>query len=111
MYDEAMHQRLTDALKALGDTAEKVGQTLYNGGWRGQPQKSGDCPIARYLTSVLPDVVGVVVRSTQITVQPAGSRDVHVDLTPVVAGFVFTFDVGLFPELIAQDATAPVPDI
>jgi hypothetical protein len=106
-----MHQRLTDALNALGDTAEKVGQTLYNGGWHGQLQDSSDCPVARYLTAVLPDASDVAVGSKQARVHTADCREVKVDLTPVLAGFVFTFDVGLFPELVVEDATAPVPDI
>ncbi|MEU4164877.1 hypothetical protein [Actinoplanes sp. NPDC026670] len=106
-----MRQRAITALNALGDDAEKIGQTLFNGGWLGQPLDSGGCPIARYLTTVLPDVVGVAVGNDEVTVFPIDGPDVDVTLPLAVAGFVAAFDVDAFPELIDQAGTVSVPDI
>lgn len=112
MHDITLKRRAEAALVALGNTAEKIALTLLNGGWRGQRHDSGACPIALYLMTVLPGVLGVVVGSDQATIHPADDAepDIEVDLTTAVAGFVLAFDIGAFPKLIAEDGDA-VPDI
>ena len=107
-----MKQRALAALRVLGDNAEDIAETLLNGYWLGRRHDSGACPIAVFLTAILPGVRGVVVGSNQLTIHPADESmpDVDVDLPPAVAGFVLAFDIGAFPELIAlsDDAT---PDV
>lgn len=109
MHEITLKQRAESALVALGDTAEKVAHTLMNGGWRGRPHESGTCPIALYLMTVLPGVLGVIVGSDRATIHPIdeADADAEVHLTAAVAGFVLAFDIGAFPELIAQSDAKP----
>jgi hypothetical protein len=102
----------TLALHVLGDNAEEIAETLLNGNWLGRRHDSGACPIAVFLTAILPGVLGVVVGSNQLTIHPADDAepDIEVDLPPAVAGFVLAFDIGAFPELIAPSDDA-APDI
>jgi hypothetical protein len=98
------------ALYVLGENAEEIAETLLNGYWLGRRHDSGACPIAVFLTAILPGVRGVVVGSNQLTIHPADDNepDVDVDLPLAVAGFVLAFDIGAFPELIAlSDDAAP----
>ena len=103
MHDVTTASQAAGALRTLGDTAESVALTLLYGGWLGLRHSSTACPVALYLTAVLPDVIGVAVGSDEATIHPAGGTDIAVGLTPAVAGFVLSFDIGVFPELTVQD--------
>jgi hypothetical protein len=112
MKDTTINQRAAAALIALGDNAEQIAVTLLRGGWYGERHNSGACPIAHYLMTVLPEVLDLAVGSYQATLYTVSDTnpDIEIDLTEAVAGFVLTFDIGAYPELIAQH-TAVVLDI
>ncbi|MEV6341818.1 hypothetical protein [Actinoplanes sp. NPDC051851] len=94
--------RTVAAIYALGDTAEEVGQALLSGGWLGRRRAVASCPVARYLTVVVPGVVDAIVGSSGLTVHLIGGDDIEIALPSAVAGFVLAFDVGVFPELMAE---------
>jgi hypothetical protein len=98
--NDSFQHGLTIALQSLGSTAEDVADTLISGGWRGFPGDAGTCPVALYLTTMLPFVRSAAVGVGGATVYTVGDTDVDVDLPPAVADFVRAFDVGAYPELV-----------
>ncbi|WP_430789041.1 hypothetical protein [Actinoplanes sp. G11-F43] len=108
MFEIPLEHHAKVALHVLGDNAEDIAETLPNGNWLGRRHNSGACPIAVFLTAILPGVRGVVVGSNQLTIHPVDDNepDIDVDLPPAVAGFVLAFDIGAFPELIAPSDDA-----
>ena len=101
--EQAVEGRATVAIRALGNSAEDVATVLQLGGWLGFRNNSSGCPVALYLSTVVPDAISAAVGSEQATVHVVDGDDVEVDLTPAVAGFVLAFDIGVYPELAVQD--------
>ena len=99
MNDRFLHGLIT-ALQSLGSTAEDVADTLISGGWRGFPGDAGTCPVALYLTTMLPFARSAVVGVGGATVHTVGDTDIDADLPPAVSVFVRAFDSGAYPELV-----------
>lgn len=101
--EDIVESQAATALRSLGETAEDVATILQFGGWLGFRSNSSSCPVAMYLSTVVPNAISAAVGSDQATIHVVDGADVEVDLTPAVAGFVLAFDIGAYPELIAQD--------
>ena len=93
---------LLTALTVLGDTADQAAKVLELGGWTGVPGQATECPVARYLTDVVPGVTCAAVSEIAITVW-AGD-DLMETVTPAgAAAFIDAFDDGRFPHLVEPD--------
>jgi hypothetical protein len=90
---------LLTAVTALGSTAEAVADLLDAGGWIGAPNRTGACPVARYLTDVVPGAASACVTDWDISIS---TEDNHLETaTPDgVAAFLAAFDDGRFPHLV-----------
>jgi hypothetical protein len=105
---EFSEQGLSDALAALGTTANAVATNLSAMGFTGRVNEPDCCPVANYLT-------GCVERTSKAIVGKNEDNELYawlggVDLADVdlpliprpVADFVLQFDARLFPELIDE---------
>ena len=93
------YMHLLTAVTALGSTAEAVADLLDAGGWVGAPNRPGACPIARYLTDVVPGAESAWVTGWDILLST--SDDCLDTMTPDgVAAFLAAFDDGRFPHLV-----------
>ena len=106
MRDSITEDRVSLALRSLGDTAEDIATVLQLGGWLGLRNDAGACPLARYLGTVIPNADGAAVGSDEATVHFVYRGDVEVELPRAAADFVAAFDDGHFPDLIVQGCDA-----
>jgi hypothetical protein len=87
-------------LAALGDTPVKIAESLLEAGAFGMRGAALSCPISHYLT----DRCGLAkVASGFDTIAVAANRDdafTAVPTPPAVAGFINTFDMGAFDDLV-----------
>src|SRR3954447_2856157 len=95
--------QLAYALRYLGETADEVASGLRFGGWLGLRNDASACPVARYLSTVIPGATGAAVGTEQATVHRVDGPDIEIDLTAAVADFVLAFDIGGFPDLAVQN--------
>lgn len=103
MYDPAIKEQVTRALRSLGDNPEEIATHLQLGGWLGLRYDSGACPVARYLATVLPNATGAEVGRYDASIHFVYEPDVEADLPGAVTDFIVAFDEGTYPELIVQD--------
>lgn len=94
------HLRMIIALHALGPTANDVADSLDNGGWHGIPGDAGACPIANYLTEVVPDTRGAAVSASGATVFHLDGHATETVMPVGAADFITRFDDGEFPYLV-----------
>lgn len=99
MADSTVEYPFTDeglraALEALGGTGEVVAETLRRLGKRGNRRECADCPVARYLWDLWPDVTSVSVGEHD---------DIRVERVVVVA------DSLGYSERVGERITAPEP--
>ena len=92
--------RVRELLDALGSTTDQIAASLKAKGIKGLLGHGCSCPIYNYLVGE-----GVPVRevdSDQVTVEPPAPDAplVLVDLTDSVSDFVWSFDLGRYPELV-----------
>jgi hypothetical protein len=90
------HLRLMTALHALGPTADDLAETLDDGGWSGVPGDATRCPIAEYLTDVVPDATGAAVSASAATVFTSDGVMTETVMPPGAAQFVDQFDDGAY---------------
>ena len=81
------------ALAALGDTPDRVAETLLRAGHSGTPGSCDTCPIAHYLHAVVPGLTWVAVSEDEVEVTAASGR-LFVDMPPGPAAFITAFDTG-----------------
>ena len=121
----ATREGVTAALTALGDSPDRVADTLAATGRLGEPGESRECPVAVYLHDVLSPTWPVSIAGATVTVWTNGHR-VDVVLPGPVRRFVAAFDLGAYrflypvgyvdPEAAGRPvdplarATAPYPD-
>lgn len=99
---------LLTAVTALGSTATDVADLLDAGGWRGAPNRSSACPIARYLTDVVPDATGACVSEADISIW-IGDDYVETATPTAIADFIDASDGGGYAHLV-DPLTADDPD-
>jgi hypothetical protein len=88
---------LTQALKDLGKTSDKVYQTLKSKGIKGVSCVAWHCPIAHYLESLTGQKMSVGLRNCGYS----GNRGrTDVELPMPVQLFIRRFDDGLFPDMV-----------
>ena len=90
---------LLTAVTALGSTPEAVADLLDAGGWVGAIGKASACPIARYLTEVVPGAASAYVCDADISVS-TGDDCLEMATPPGVLAFLEAFDDGRFPDLV-----------
>jgi hypothetical protein len=91
------------ALHALGATPAAVAATLDAGGYRGCRGSAARCPIADYLTDVIPDALLICVGDTHTSItmpdRPGAAAFVEIEPPQAVADFITTFDAGGYAHL------------
>jgi hypothetical protein len=98
------------ALAALGNSADRVAETLRRKGFHGEPGESRGCPIAVYLRAVLYPTCPVSVGEARATVRCASAR-LDAYLPDPVRQFVARFDLGGYRFLYPADYVDPdTPD-
>jgi hypothetical protein len=90
-----LRDQVVALLDQLGDTRDKVAETLAGLGVTGKPDSSNRCPVANYLRDRLPDVRDIDVSIEEITID----FETYVDVTNPVAEFISDFDQGYYSEL------------
>jgi hypothetical protein len=93
-------EQITEALAALGSTADEVAATLLAKGCHGVEGQCSACPVAIYLHKCFPGV-GFTVTFGSAHIHGGGSfngRDYH-PLSAAARSFISAFDSGLYPEL------------
>jgi hypothetical protein len=96
------HQ-VTTLLKALGETAQAVGQSLTNQQCHGRRGSCSECPVAVYLHRALaaPDTrIGVNPDKVWVCT-PLGLYRITVPTG--VRNFITAFDAGSYPNLVARE--------
>jgi hypothetical protein len=92
-------ERVSELLRALGNTADEVAETLRAGGFRGTQADAAACPIACYLKARDVDVIGV--RYENLKVRITGR--IHLLTMPDAAGeFAEEFDSDRYPALMVS---------
>lgn len=96
---------ITDALDALGQTPDDIRGTLRTGGITGKLSGIGQladaCPIYNYLIRQFPDVKYVGNQHAYLY-GPFKIGIRRIPLTPAVRDFIWRFDLGNYPELVAK---------
>lgn len=93
-------QDLLNHLEILGNTAEQVAESLRTDGIKGACRSRKGCPLANYLKSLgheNPSVMG----NPDSAFAGLGLEPYHCTLPPACFDFLYRFDRGEFPELIA----------
>src|SRR4051812_45418450 len=88
----ATREGVTAALTALGDTADRVANTLAGAGYLGSPGESQECPVAVYLRDVVTPTWRVSIGAASAYVFPHG-KVVAAPLPFAVRVFVDAFDL------------------
>lgn len=86
---------ISEAIKTLGDTEEKISQTLREKGIKGTRGELDSCPVAIYLTEKLGKKIRVGAYSAWAEDNPNES---NVDLPEWVSEWVKYFDREEYPE-------------
>ncbi|WP_436523161.1 hypothetical protein [Actinoplanes sp. HUAS TT8] len=93
------------ALRALGPSVHAVANTLTLAGYTGRPEQPGACPVARYLLASDPTLTAVAVDGRTVRLDRA-DETCWVTLPWPVERFVYRFDTGFYPQLVAATADA-----
>jgi hypothetical protein len=101
---------LWEALKALGDTPEEIAAALRRLGIKGQQHNCADCPGARYLLAIWPDLdlVEFDVPIVQIRRQPERAT---VNPPEAVRSFVALFDNRQYAQDLVDRMEDEAPDV
>ena len=102
----ATREGVSAALAALGDSTDRVADTLAAHGYLGEPAEARECPIAVYLHDVLTPAWPVSVGDGTATVYCNGVR-LDVPLPDPVRRFVGAFDLGAYRFLYPAGYTDP----
>ena len=94
---------LYDLLDSLGGTVNVVAARLLAEGCVGMPCMSGTCPVAKFVGREMhrlgmPAVLSVGPKRVNVFLH-GGLRLVSAECPPAVAGLIYGFDNGGFPEL------------
>lgn len=108
----AVRDSITEALLALGDTPGTVAASLIAKGIKGRPGHCGECPIAVYLATIMPEGWKIDIHSRFLSIYVLPLRyaaSTTVTLPIACQRFIRTFDDehGLtWPTLLSE---VPIP--
>lgn len=94
---------LAEALAALPDTADGIARFLDEQGITGRPKHNFCCPVANYLKRTA-NVVDPAVDAGFVEGFAENGEEVVCGTSEAVADFVLRFDLGAWPELVAEVA-------
>ncbi|MDR7278395.1 hypothetical protein [Catenuloplanes atrovinosus] len=97
----ATARHLAFALEALGETTNDVAEFLAAGGWTGLRSDGRACPIAIYLSSVVPNISDVYVTPYELVVVTGDGEEIDTALPVGPSDFVSAFDDGAYDDLAA----------
>lgn len=89
MTEQTVRDQVDAALKAMGDTAEQVAETLRAAGIKGRPAEGCGCPIYRYLIREFPQVTCVTIFGVEVL---DGGKATLVELPLAVEIFIYNFE-------------------
>jgi hypothetical protein len=99
--EQELATAVNSILAGLGDSSEKVAESLRGKGIRGERGKADQCPISKLLESEIGGAGWASVSACAVIVQ-GDSFVSNVQPPEPVAAFVSSFDWGEFPDLEAE---------
>ena len=89
-----------EALSWLGETVEEVAEGLRARGIKGRQRIANECPLANYLRVWFPNPSIFI----EVSVSDYATGYYFISKTPEIPSeFIGAFDIGKFPDLIADD--------